>query len=228
MAGSQKKFYWALGVIALAGAGLIGYAMTRGGADASPDAVSVQPAADPAAMVGLDVGVARGSADAPVTLEEYIDYQCPYCAIVSRLTIPDVIDRYVETGKVRYIVFDFPVHPGDKSYLAAEAARCAGDQDAFWPMHDLLFNRMSEWAAERNPTGKFSDYARAMGLDAGAFEGCMDRRKYREVVQANRRRAEQLGLTSTPSFIIDGERRITGAVGFDRLASIIEEELPPQ
>lgn len=228
MAASQKKFYMTLAVITVIGLGLIGYVVSRDAPQSEATPSEVQPVADPNALVGREVGVARGSPDAPVVLEEYVDYQCPYCAMVARLTIPDVIERYVETGKVRYVLFDFPVHPGEKSYLAAEAARCAGDQGGFWRMHDMLFARMSQWSAERNPVDEFVDYAEALGLDAASFERCMDERKYRDLILANRRRAEQMGLNSTPSFVVDDERRVTGAIGFDRLAALIEERLPQE
>lgn len=225
MAGSQKKFYGALAVIALAGLGLIGYALVQGQPGSTVETAAVEPSGDTGAPVGMDVGVSRGSPDAPVTLEEYLDYQCPYCAMVSRLTIPGIIQRYVDTGKVRYIIFDFPVHQGDKSYVAAEAAHCAGDQDAFWPMHEALFGHMSEWEPKSNPTGEFKDYAKQLGLDTDAFEKCLDSRKYLKRVQASRLRGDQHAVNATPTFIIDGKERVSGAIGFDRLAKMLDDEL---
>lgn len=227
MANSQKRFYVILAVVALAGVALIGYVATRpepgvviGGSTPAP-ALGVLADGE---LIPLDVGIARGSEDATVIVEEYADYQCPYCGMVAQLTVPTVIERYVNTGKVRYIFFDFPVHPGEKSFLAAEAARCAGEQDAYWAMHDMLFARMSDWAERRNPRRKFKEYADAIGLDGKALRQCVDSRKYREAVLTNRARGEQHAVNSTPTFFING-RRVTGAVGFDQLAELIEEEL---
>ncbi len=225
MASSQSKFYGTLGIIALAGVALIGYVATR----ETPEATlaTAGPPGAPLAigeLIPLDVGVTKGSEDAPVTVEEYADYQCPYCGMVARLTVPTLVERYVDTGKVRYVFLDFPVHPGDKSYLAAEAARCAGDQDAYWAMHDMLFGRISEWSSRRDPRRKFRDYAEAIGLDGGALKDCVNSRKYRDVVLTNRTRGEQQAVNSTPTFFINGQR-VTGAVGFDQLAEVIEEEL---
>ncbi len=229
MASSQAKFYGTLGVITLAGVGLLGYVATRDDPLSTPDRTVAPAAATPGGpLVSADVGVTKGSADAPVTLDEYADYQCPYCGLVAQLTIPGIVERYVETGKVRYTFFDFPVHPGNKSYLAAEAARCAGDQGAFWPMHDILFARRPEWSAKRSPVRSFRDYAGQLGLDAGALKRCLDAGTHRDVVQASRRRGEQQGVNSTPTFIINGERLLEGALGFDQLAAIIEEELARQ
>ena len=225
MAGSQKKFYGALALITLVGIGLIGYALVKGEPTPTVTTASMAPGGDTGAPVGMDVGVARGSPDAPVTLEEYLDYQCPYCAMVSRLTIPGILERYVDSGKVRYIVYDFPVHQGEKSYLAAEAARCAGDQDAYWPMHEALFGHMQEWEPKSDPTGAFKGYAKQLGLDSDAFGKCLDSRKYRDLVVANRRRGDQHAVNSTPTFIIDGEKRVSGAIGFDRMAKMLDEQL---
>jgi protein-disulfide isomerase len=186
-------------------------------------ATTQSPEPSVAEPVGRDVGIARGSEDAPVRVEEYMDYQCPYCAMVARLTVPGIIERYVETGQVRYILYDFPVHPGENSYLAAEAARCAGDQGAYWRMHDVLLGRLSEWSQEGNPTGRFREYAEQLGLDMDAYRTCMSERRHRDVVLASRRRGEQQGINSTPTFVINGEQRISGAIGFDRLAALIEE-----
>jgi protein-disulfide isomerase len=144
--------------------------------------------------------------------------------MVASLTLPQIMERYVDTGKVRFVFFDFPVHPGEKAILGAEAARCAGDQGAFWSMGKLLFDRAKEWEAKRDPKGVFRRYAESLGLDGAALAECVDSRKYRETVLRSQLRARQLGLTGTPTFLING-RRVTGAMGFDQLAAIIEEEL---
>ncbi len=226
MASSQAKFYGSLGVIAVAGVALIGYVATR--EDPGATLISAAPAPMAATSSGeivpLDVGVTKGDEEAPVVIEEYADFQCPYCGMVARLTMPTVIERYVDTGKVRLVFLDFPVHQGENSYLAAEAARCAGDQGAFWKMHDVLFGRMTEWSGRRNPRSKFREYADSIGLDGEALEECVDSGKHREAVMSSRTRGEQHAVDRTPTFLING-RRVTGAVGFDQLAEVIEEEL---
>ena len=223
MASSQSKFYGVLGVIALAGIALIGYVATREDplAGVAPSASGLEPASS-AELVSVDAGISRGSLDASVTVEEYASLLCPHCGMFAQLTQPQVMERYVDTGKVRYVFFDFPLDP--LSQLGSEAARCALEQDAFWPMHDILFARAREWGAKRNPTGLFGDYAESLGLDGGALEECVDSHRYLEAVQASRTRGEQLGVDRTPTFLING-RRATGALGIDQMAEILEEEL---
>ena len=225
MASSQTKFYGMLGAIAIVGAGLIAYmAMRRN--PATEMVTSGALAGSDGEMVSLEAGIALGSADAPVLIEEYASLQCPYCGMYAQLTFPQIVERYVETGKVRYVFFDFPFD--ELSVLGAEAARCAGEQNAYWPLHDVLFARMREWGGRRNPTGLFGEYAAGLGLDGSALEACVEDHRYRDAVMTTRRRGEQLGVDSTPTFIINEERRVTGALGFDQMAELIEEELAKQ
>lgn len=224
MASSQSKFYGLIAVIALAGVGLIGYVALR---ERPSSAAGFSEAAfsnvDESELVSEEVGVSRGSLDAPVLIEEYADYQCPACGMVGTLTIPQILENYVDTGKARFVFYDFPLHPG-ASQLGAEAARCAGDQGAFWPMQKVLLGRMREWGPERDPKGRFRQYAEALGIDGKALTECVGSQKHREVVMRSQLRARQLGIDSTPTFLING-RRAVGAMGYDQMAELIEQEL---
>jgi protein-disulfide isomerase len=227
MAGSQSKFYGALALILIVGAALIGYVMVNDRRQTvDPEAGSVVAVPEDE-LVSEEVGVSIGEADAAVLIEEYADYLCPYCGMVASLTIPQIMERYVQTGKARFVFFDFPVHPGDKAVVAAEAARCAGEQDAFWAMNKVLMTRMREWGDRRDPRGAFEDYADALGLDGKAVRECVDAQKYRQVVMTSQMRARQLGLNATPTFIING-RPVGEAMGFDQMAAVIEAELAKQ
>jgi protein-disulfide isomerase len=146
--------------------------------------------------------------------------------MVGTLTIPQIMENYVDTGKARFVFYDFPLRPGAYEY-GAQAARCAGDQDAFWPMHKVLLGRMREWGRERNPVGMFRQYAEALRLDGKALGQCVDSEKYREIVLASGQRARQLGIGQTPTFYFNG-RQVVGAMGYDQMAAIIEEELAKQ
>ncbi len=227
MANSQSKFYGALAVILIAGAALIAYVVMNnqrgaeaGAADYSP------PDLTGTDLVSADVGVSRGAEDAPVLIEEYADYQCPACGMVGTLTLPQIFANYVDTGKARFVFYDFPLHPGN-SELGAMAARCAGDQNAFWPMQKVLFGRMREWGTERNPERRIRQYADALGLDGRLLMDCVDSDKYREVVLASQTRARQLGLNQTPTFFING-RLVVGVLSYDAMSAAIEEELAKQ
>lgn len=225
MASSQTRFYGLLAVILVAGVAIIGYVAVREDQAATTDAGSAVLAdMSSGELVGAEVGVARGPEDAPVLIEEYADYLCGYCQMVATLTLPQVMERYVDTGRARFVFYDFPLH--EESLPAAEAARCAGDQDAFWPMSEMLFTRMREWRTERDPVSKFGDYAEQLGLDGGQLEDCVESGKHRETVLRSQLRARQLGLSGTPTFIINGRR--VGTMGFDQMAAIIEAELAKQ
>jgi protein-disulfide isomerase len=228
MANSQSKFYVALVAIVVLGVALIGYVVVK---DRQQTVYQTQVSEAVATdlegeLVSADVGLAFGSPDAPVVIEEYADYQCPYCGMVASLTVPQILEEYVETGKARFIFYDFPLHQGN-SWVGAQAARCAADQDAFWPLHKVLMGRMSEWGQKRDPRSLIRQYADGLGLDGDAIVECIDAGNHRDVVTRSQLRARQLGLTGTPTFIING-RRVSSAMGFDQMSALIEQELAKQ
>jgi protein-disulfide isomerase len=225
MASSQSRFYGFLALILVAGAALIGYVVisNRSGADAGEvGAVPLATVVDGGSAEQL--GVVRGAADAPVTIEEFADYQCTYCAMVATLSVPQVLRNYVDTGKARYVFYDYVLYPGSPAETAAQAARCAGDQDAFWAMQKVLMGRQYEWSTARNPLRMIREYAAGLGLDGEALEACVENGKYRDVVMASTQHAHELGLNSTPVFFFNG-RRFEGAMGYDQIAQIIDQEL---
>jgi protein-disulfide isomerase len=227
MANSQSKFYGFLGLILVAGAALIGYvALSNRGATAeagAPDALTLQRLLD-SETAAEDLGVARGPSDAPIVVEEYADYLCAACGMVATLTIPQILENYADAGKIRFVFYDFPLNPGSPAELGAQAARCAGDQGAFWAMQRVLMSRQREWGMARDVVGVIRQYADALSLDGRAVEDCVDRGVYRAVVMASGQRARQLGLNQTPTFIING-RVVLGMMGYDRFAQLIEAEL---
>ncbi len=166
--------------------------------------------------VDPNVGFARGLREAPVTIVEFSDFQCPYCRSVVA-TLKDVAARYPD--RVRWVFRDFPLenlHP--EAPLAHEAARCAGDQGKFWPYHDVLF-------AETNLTpDALKRYAAQVGLEASAFAQCMDSRRHRAAVAADVAAGAQLGVTGTPTFFING-RPLVGNLPLAEFQRVIEREL---
>jgi len=163
----------------------------------------------------------KGDPEAPVTVIEYSDFQCPACgAYFSRLG-RFIDENYVEIGKVQFVYHDFPlrsIHPN--AVQAAEAARCAGDQNAFWPMHDLLFSRQNEWSSDGNVQPRFVGYAEDLELDVNAFEQCLSEGRYADEVNAAADAAEAVGIQATPTFVVNGKQ-----VGSDELQAAIDEAL---
>ena len=155
------------------------------------------PAAGPVTMSVGD-GPALGHADAPITIVEFSDYQCPFCKRHSTSTLVALKASYIDTGKVRYVFRDFPldsIHPYARK--AAEAAHCAGDQDKFWDMHDILFANQGALMQDN-----LKGFARDMKLDVDAFDVCFDSGKYAKRVEADVAAGAAVGVAGTPKFFV--------------------------
>lgn len=168
-------------------------------------------------------GVSVGSPDAPVVVREFADYQCPACGRFSDAS-RKLKEQYVETGKVRFVYFDLPLQQHQNAMPAALAARCAGDQDAYWTMHDRLFDSQTEWSGSGDPVATFSRYAEDLGLEERRFRRCMTTELHREKVEQSRRVAMQLRVTSTPTVLVDNIRLTRP--GWGQLSAVVERELP--
>lgn len=153
--------------------------------------------------------LARGAVDAPVVMIEYSDFQCPYCGRHARETAPELIERYVDQGVLRIEWRDFP-YLGEESLTAAVAARAAGEQGRFWEFHQALFTAQEspnsgaiddEWLTER---------AREADLDLERFAADLDNEALQEQVSRDAAEGQQIGVSGTPAFLING-RPIIGA-----------------
>jgi len=136
-------------------------------------------------------------------------------------TYPQIKENYVDEGLVRYVFKDFPlnnIHP--QASVAAQAARCAGDQDSFLEMHDLLFARQNEWSG-KSPTDIFAGYANELGIDSAALEQCLADGTYADAVDADLQEGVQLGVTGTPAFFINGYP-VSGAQPYSIFEQAIE------
>lgn len=166
-----------------------------------------------------------GSADAPVTIYEFSDYQCPFCLRFFQETKPLLDEQYIDTGKVRFVYKDFPIDSiHAQARLASEAAECAGAQDAYWEMHDRLFAGKDEWADNPAFSALFKGYAVELGLDSGTFDNCLDNGVYSDEVQADLEEGQRAGVTGTPTFFINGQM-LVGAQPFEVIAQAIENAL---
>lgn len=158
-----------------------------------------------------------GAANAPVTLVEFSDFQCPFCARVMP-TLKKVKETYGD--RVRIVWKDFPltsIHP--QAFKAAEAGQCAREQGKFWELHDRLFTNQQALQPEA-----LKEHAAAVGLDVAKFNACFDASKYGERVQQQMSAGAQLGVGSTPSIFING-RLVSGAQPYEVFAGIIDDEL---
>lgn len=174
--------------------------------------------------VSLDNGFGIGDPNAPVQIVEFTDYQCPFCNRHHLQTYPQLLEQYINTGQVYYVVKDFPltsIHP--QAFLASEAAWCAGEQRAQADMADLLFTTQGQWSSNE-AANLFTEYAGTLGLDTAAFRECLDSGKYTDVVDSNLQEGIGLGITGTPTFFINGNI-LVGAYPIDSFAQAIEQAL---
>jgi protein-disulfide isomerase len=158
-----------------------------------------------------------GRVSAPVTLIEFSDFQCPFCQRVAP-TLKKLRETYGD--KVRIVWKDFPltqIHP--QAFKAGEAAHCAGDQGKYWEYHDRLFANQGQLQPE-----ELKQHATALGLDAAAFNACLDSSKYGERVRDGVAQGTRLGVNSTPTIYING-RMLSGAQPYETFVSVIDEEL---
>jgi protein-disulfide isomerase len=200
---------------------------TRADAYVQSAEAAATPTSAPSAPVEVDTAGAFsiGAADAPVLMIEFTDFQCPYCSRHFVETFPQIRADYIDTGKVRYVFMDFPltsIHP--QAPLAAEAARCAGDQDAYLEMHHALFDRQGEWSGRDDAGEVFIGLAGELGLDEARFAQCLESGQHTAAVQADLEQGISLGINGTPAFFLNGNF-VSGAQPFSVFQGAIESLL---
>lgn len=202
----MSRFYMVLGVVALIGIGAAAYsAVGKATSNAVIVPVEVAGLDDPQTLIEMAQGVKSGDPDARVEIWEFGDYQCPACGVFAGQIKPQIDLAYVETGLAKFVFFDYPLQMHQHSFFAARAARCAGDQDAFWPYHEELFRRQQDWSFVSNPASEFSGYAGDLGLDRGTFDACLNSDAHAEVVTATLRLGQELRVNSTPTIMVVGQ-----------------------
>lgn len=169
----------------------------------------------------------KGDPNAPVVIEEFSSYQCPFCTKYFLESYPLVVSNHVETGQVLYVFRDFPLRNQPQSPLASEAANCAGrlgGGSAYWMMHDWLFERQTDWSGQRKAAELFEGYANELGLDATSFGECLNSGATRSQVEADAAEGGARGVRGTPAFFINGQP-LVGAQPYAVIAQAIEAAL---
>lgn len=182
---------------------------------------AVQKVAVPTDLAGSAPSL--GNPDAPVTIVEFGDFQCPFCGRFFQTTEKQIIEQYVKTGKARFVYRDF-AFLGPESEWAANAAECANEQGKFWQYHDYLYNNQQGENEGAFSKDNLKSFARALGLNAQQFDSCLDGDKYTEAVRRDTEEGRGAGVSGTPGTFING-RLIQGAVPFAQFQAVIEEEL---
>jgi protein-disulfide isomerase len=169
------------------------------------------------ADIEVEGSPSKGPSSAPVTIVEFSDFECGYCGRLSQ-TLNNVKIKYGDDLRIVFRQFPLQMHPNAPK--AAEASLCANDQGKFWEMHDLLFQEQRQLDVVA-----LKDKASRLGLDRTAFDECLDSDQYSEQVAQDLRDGAALGVTGTPALFINGAPVQGGAVPFDVLAKLVDEEL---
>jgi len=170
----------------------------------------------------------RGDGGAQVAIVEYADFECPYCGQFAREVYPQISDKYIKTGKVKYFYRDLPFHP--HAIAAARAAHCAGDQGKYWELHDNLFTKL---AALSDPV--LLDRAKNLGLDTDKFSECLSSDRFTDDIRKGMTEGQTLGIDGTPTFFIGTvgpdddlvkiRARINGTDTYETFASSLDAAL---
>jgi protein-disulfide isomerase len=161
----------------------------------------------------------KGDEDAPVTITEWSDFECPFCTRFYEQTYPQIVEEYVETGKVKFVYRHFPLNFHPNAQKAAEASECALEQDKFWEMHDVLFEK-----GVSGGVASFKQYAKDLGLDTEEFNDCLDSGRMADEVADDMSQGQNAGIRGTPGFLIN-DQLISGAQPFENFKTVIEAEL---
>ena len=205
MAGSNVKMMSAgVGAAALFVAALVMWIR-------SPDPASAlaQATQTPAEIVPLQDAMlelrSKGPDDAPVTIFELSDFQCPFCRRFWEETLPTLQEEYIDTGKARFIFINLPLvslHPNAPA--AHEFAMCAAKQDQFWPVHDLLYDHQAVWSNQPDPSPFFYTFVDSAGLDRASLEQCLSAGETRNVILGDIQQAQRGSISQTPTFVVEG------------------------
>lgn len=163
----------------------------------------------------------EGKADAPVTIVEYASVTCGHCAAFFKETLPSIREKYIKTGKARLVFREFAYDP--RAQAGYMLARCA-PEDRYFPMIQVLFEKQMDWAAASDALPPLKNIAAMAGLDDKAFEACLKNQTVLDEVKSSFERGKEFGVTSTPTFFING-KKYEGALSVEEMSSVIDSFL---
>lgn len=196
----------------------------QGGSASVAQVPTPPPSNDTPATVDDDPFI--GEADAPITVIEFTDFQCPFCGRHYTDTYGKIKENYIDTGKVKYVSRDFPLSFHQFAAKSAEAAECANEQGKFWEMHDKLFSTQATWSASADAVTTFKQYAKDLGLKTAQFDSCIDSDKYKDEIAKDQADGSASGIDGTPGFWIlgpDGQsQKISGAYPYETFSAAFD------
>mgnify|MGYP001618779336 FL=1 len=195
----------------------------------SQQAIRAQQGQDSSAPVfvseaSADDDAVLGDPNAPITMIEFSDYQCPYCQRFYSTILPEIKKNYIDTGKVKFVYRDFPISSHLNALPAALSAECAGEQNNYCGMHDNIFDNFASWVSLPDVAPVFKQYAKEIGLDTVAFNSCLDKKELQDEVNGDLQDAIKYGVTATPTFFVNGQK-VVGAQPFTVFQGIFDKIL---
>lgn len=201
---TRRNALWlGLGALAVAGGGSAIYMLNGESIGSTPAIAADDNSKD--MKINTETDNIMGSADAPVTIVEYSSLTCPHCANFHQMTVPGMKEKYVKTGKVRYIIREFPLD--QLAFAAAAIARCA-DKEKFFPFVTALYKSQSNWAkGDGSAAQKLFDMAKQVGFTQEKFNACLGNKEVIEHISESRRQgSEDFGVNATPTIFINGKK----------------------
>ncbi len=212
----RRRLYWIIGIAAVAV--VVAFIFILPLLQGPEEVVAPEPFDWPEST-----GTGMGDPDAPVVIVEYSDFQCPFCRQFHEQTLPSIVENHVRTGEVYFEYRQFPFI-GRESIEAANASLCAAEQGEFWTYSSYLFANQTGENVGAYSEAKLQAMAQEIGLDMDQFEQCSSRNELQDQVQADYAQGLDGGVTSTPSFFVNG-KQILGAVPYAQFQAEIEAAL---
>lgn len=188
--------------------------------------------AEPPVKISIDNDPIIGNPDAPITIIEFSDFQCPFCARFHAQTLPLLLDEYINQGKVKLVFRDFPIQSIHPNALAASvAAECANDQSKFKEMHDALFDNQNQWNKQEtvDALALFSQYATEIQLDQETFDSCLTNGEPIEEIRNDLNDGRDYGVSGTPGFFVGNDQigfvELKGAQPYESFKKVIDAQL---
>jgi len=182
--------------------------------------------------ISLDDDPVKGNLNAPITIVEFSDFQCPFCAKFHSTTLPQLEVNYIDSGKVKFVYRDFPIqsiHPN--AVPAALASECADEQGMFWEYHDIVFENQKKWQGLSGPimVDTFEQYAMELGLNTSDFNTCFESGRYADEVTKDLQDGVSYGITGTPGFFVGNDElgyvKMIGAQPYSVFERLIEDQI---
>lgn len=176
------------------------------------------------AQVATHTAPTQGAETAPIKVEMFEDFQCPFCKTFAQTTLPSIKKDYVDTGKVKIIHKDFPLNFHENSLAAATAGVCANDQKVFWETSKLIYNNQESWENSKRPLTHFRHFVRRAGGNLKEFNKCVKDVGVQDAIAKDVKYAYDSNIAGTPGFLING-KLVSGAMPYSVFKSIFDAEL---